>query len=430
MLDELKKKIMKQGADDLVLCQVKSDSHQIKFVNNKIVTNQSYFYDSVSIFMVKDKKVITTSVNNMNDVDRIVKKLFDYIKIIKPKEDYGGIYSSKLSSYKKLQETYDPKILDLDKVDMVEKGINAALESGAKRSSGVLESSSAQARLVTSAGVDVEDKGTDVYYSIRAFTGRDASGGKVCCSRMLNKFELEDTSKEAAGISVLAKNPVIIEPGKYDIIFDPLPIANLLNPLVESTSAFSVDSGISCFVDKLGQKVFNDKVTIYDNPLLTNGLGARRFDDEGRPTQKTTIFDKGVLKTYLHNTSTAKKYGVESTGNAGLIDPSPNCIEVEAGDEKEFSDGLRITNLWYTRFQNYNTADFSTIPRDGIFLMKDGEIVKSVKNIRISDNMLKMMQNVQGLSQSRKQIYGWEADIPVLTPTFFIKDLNVTLGQE
>jgi len=41
-----------------------------------------------------------------------------------------------------------------------------------------------------------------------------------------------------------------------------------------------------------------------------------------------------------------------------------------------------------------------------------------------------MMQNVQGLSKSRKQIYGWEADIPVLTPTFFIKDLNVTLGQE
>ena len=68
--------------------------------------------------------------------------------------------------------------------------------------------------------------------------------------------------------------------------------------------------------------------------------------------------------------------------------------ELDAGDvskDELFEDvkkGLYLTNTWYTRFQNYAKGDFSTIPRDGIFLIEKGKIKQSLKDLRISDNAL------------------------------------------
>jgi PmbA protein len=159
------------------------------------------------------------------------------------------------------------------------------------------------------------------------------------------------------------------------------------------------------------------------------------FDDEGVPTRETAIIKSGILKNYLHNTSTAKKYKTKTTANAGLIVPSPINTILEEGNMpkeklfKEIDNGLYITNVWYTRFQNYLTGDFSTIPRDGIFLIIDGEIAKSLKGIRISDNLQRILENIIGLSNKSEWIIWWglENQIPVLTPHVLVKDVNITL---
>jgi PmbA protein len=140
------------------------------------------------------------------------------------------------------------------------------------------------------------------------------------------------------------------------------------------------------------------------------------------------------LKNYLHNTSTAKKYKTKTTANAGLIVPSPTNTILKEGKIskeklfKEIKNGLYVTNIWYTRFQNYLTGDFSTIPRDGIFLIKNGEIVKSVKDIRITDNLQKILENITGLSNKQEWIIWWglENQIPVFTPYVLVKDVNIT----
>jgi len=126
---------------------------------------------------------------------------------------------------------------------------------------------------------------------------------------------------------------------------------------------------------------FTFLVSSYSSTLISNKASSS-FDEEGVPTQKTKIIDKGVLKTYLHNTSTAKKHNVKTTGNAGLISPNASNLILEGGSGNPFDvkKGIYVTNLWYTRFQNYATGDFSTIPRDGMFLIENGEITKPVKN--------------------------------------------------
>jgi PmbA protein len=145
------------------------------------------------------------------------------------------------------------------------------------------------------------------------------------------------------------------------------------------------------------------------------------------------IIDKGVLKTYLHNTSTSKIFKTKTTGNAGLVSPSAWNLELDAGEvskEELFSRvkrGIYLTNTWYTRFQNYATGDFSTIPRDGIFLIERGEIKQSWKDLRLSDNIQKLLNQIAGMSKERQHVHWWgEADPPSLSPYVLAKDIQMT----
>ena len=161
---------------------------------------------------------------------------------------------------------------------------------------------------------------------------------------------------------------------------------------------------------------------------MPNGFNSCRFDEEGVPTEKTKIIENGILKTYLHNTSTAKKYKTRTTANAGLIAPrSFNIVfDCKKGDIFDVKEGIYITNVWYTRFQNYATGDFSTIPRDGAFLVKNGKIVQSLKGLRISDNMLNLLKNVQCCNKKVWQIKSWEAETPTFTPEVLVDNINIT----
>ena len=138
------------------------------------------------------------------------------------------------------------------------------------------------------------------------------------------------------------------------------------------------------------------------------------------------------MNTYLHNTSTAKKYDVRTTANAGLISPNPFNIVFNNGklnkDEiiSEIKKGLIVTNVWYTRFQNYATGDFSTIPRDGIFKVENGKITGSVKELRVSDNLLHILENVSLIGNKQDHVFGWEVELPVVTPPVLVKDINLT----
>ncbi|MBA4320982.1 MAG: TldD/PmbA family protein, partial [Flavobacterium sp.] len=70
-----------------------------------------------------------------------------------------------------------------------------------------------------------------------------------------------------------------------------------------------------------------------------------------------------------------------------------------------------------------------TIPRDGIFLIKNGEIVKSLKGLRISDNLQRILLNIVDISNKPEWIYWWglETQIPVFTPYVLVKNVKITL---
>ena len=182
----------------------------------------------------------------------------------------------------------------------------------------------------------------------------------------------------------------------------------------------------------INKKVSNNNITIIDDPYYPNALRSTSFDAEGVPTRQLKLVDKGVFKTYFHNTSTAKKYKTNTNAHAGLIAPEPWNLKLNPGKlstEKliqNIKKGIYITNIWYTRFTSYRTGEFSTIPRDGAFYIENGEIKYPIKNIRVTDTMPNVLRSMQDMGNNLTQIRGWEASLPVLTPSVFLKNIGIT----
>jgi len=428
------KKAKELGFGDVVVLSHEESRRQVRFANNEITVAKNWHSRKVELFVEYEKRIGSTTLMTLDEetIERSLKTLLASVKSLSPKEDYYGIAEGPFK-YRDIPETFDKAIVELDEPnEYVERAINAALEEGAKRVAGVLYTDHNRLYLSTSNGVEAFDEGTGIEISVRAFIGDEESGHGTNSVRVLKKFDPESAGRKAGEIAKLAVNPTQGKAGTYDVIFDPLAFANIMSYMSFMASAFAVEAGFSFLVGKLGQKIGSDLVTIKDIGNMPNAYGTRKFDDEGVPTGETTIIEDGELRTYLLNTSMARKYKRETTANAGLIMPRAWNIHVKPGDyskEELFSEvkrGIYITNVWYTRFQNYVKGDFSTIPRDGAFLIENGEITKPIRNIRVSDNMQHILEGINALGKELYHIHWWEVDTPVFTPYVLVKDVGIT----
>lgn len=435
----LKIQLSKAGASDVVVSTAIKNAHQIKYSNNKINATKSWELTSVGVFACYNGRIVVTDTRDVtkSSADETIKNIISLAKATKPNREFQGIAKGPFT-YKEIPESYDKNIVDLSEkgVDYVEEALNLAIAEGAKRSSGVLEYGEESIYLITSNDVEAREKATKAYFSIRAFNDKHASGHMVSVAKVLDKLDIKSAVLKASSIAKEAVNPKTITPGKYDVIFDHLPFANILGHVGGSASIFAVESGLSCLEGKLNKRVASEIITLTDDATLKSGLNSTSFDAEGVPTKKKIIIQDGILKTYLHNTSTAKRHNTTTTANAGLISPEPFNIILNSGninkDEifEQTKRGIYLTNVWYTRFQNYHTGDFSTIPRDGAFLIENGKIVHPVKDIRLSDNIINILKSTEALSKKTVQIQGWEVETPVTTPMALVRNLSITQSEK
>jgi len=431
--EQIVKKGKGLGADEVVAQTTFGRYRQTRFSNNQIDISVAWNDYVTQVALTWKKRFVATQLRDFQNVDQGVKRLFQLAKVSKENPQWGGLAKGEFR-YQKSKA--DKTVVNIrNPAEYVFEAIEAAHEEAGSRQTntgGILFSKLEDVYLASSEGPVGKDQRSAIELSIRAFSDKEASGHGVECSSTLKGFDPSRAGQKAGEIAKQAKTPKPGVEGRYDVIFDPLFTGSLLGMWGFMASAYSIMVQMSVFVNKLGQKVASDTVTLRDVPA-SYSMANRVFDDEGAPAKENVIISKGILKTYLHNTSTAKIFKTETTGNAGLVVPSAWNLEIDAGDmdkEEMFSEvrrGLYLTNTWYTRFQNYATGDFSTIPRDGIFLIENGEITQSWKDIRLSDNALKMLNNIVGISKERQQVHWWnEADPPSLSPYVLMKDVQIT----
>jgi PmbA protein len=423
---------LRVGASDVSVLCAKSNDSQVRFANNEITLVNNVRDITLDIYLAKEKRRIVGSSFNPTEegIRRFISNLVTSCNSLPVSEDYVPLPQGPFQYTS--HANYDSQVEEAPLVEFVRETVDQALDAGAVRASGSLNTEVTELYMLTSAGSRGNDKQTQILLNVRAFADDNSSGHGLSCSSYVKDFHPEAAGKKAGenAKKALGAKPVI--EGKYNVIFSPTVVSNIL-PVGSSASAFAIESGNSFLVDKLGKKVAVDRFSVDDWGTYAHGLGGRVFDDEGMPAGKNEIIKDGIFSTMLHNSSTAKKFGKEkSTGNAGIIAPRPTTLAFSAGDItldemiRETRDGLYVTNNWYTRYQNMQSGEYSTVPRDAAFRIQNGEIAYPVSGFRVSDSIPRQLLNIEMISKDREWIKWWEVSTPTLAPAMMIKDVGVT----
>ena len=211
------------------------------------------------------------------------------------------------------------------------------------------------------------------------------------------------------------------------VIFDPMVAASILEHIFEGVNGDSVYRGASFLAGKLGQKIAGENVTVIDDGTMPGGFGTSPFDAEGIPTRRKLVIENGVLKSYLLNTYTAKKLGLETTANASrglagtpgigpgnyFLQPGTKTPKEIIGDVKE---GLYVTEF-LGHGANLVTGDYSR-GASGLWI-SGGELTYPVEEITVAGNLKEMFFHISEIANDL------EFRGAVASPTIRIDGLTV-----
>ncbi|NWG08830.1 MAG: TldD/PmbA family protein [Nitrososphaerales archaeon] len=438
MADLALKEALKLNVTDVSAISAQVNEKMIRFSNNSITVNKQIKNLGLFLYIAKDGKRITGATSNpsVEEIKKFTSNLVKACEALSPSPDYAPLPKGEFQYHP--HEIYDKELAEDETrmIEFVKEAIDAGLRAGAERVSGSLTASEEELAILTSGNASGEDRKTLILLNVRAFANREASGHGLSCATRLRDFDPSEAGNKAGEYAKASMNPGSWEEGIYDLITMPTVTADIIQHVGASASAFAVDAGLSFLADKIGQRVGAENFTLRDYGMIEGGLGGRGFDDEGLPTRENTIIEKGILKGYLHNNTTSKKFNTTPTGNAGIIDPHPWNLVVDSGTmsiedlTKEVKKGILVTNNWYTRFQNLRTGEYSTIPRDAAFFVENGKIKHSVAGLRISDSIPRQLANILYISKERRWVEWWEVSTPTLAPAILIKDVTITKALE
>jgi len=220
-------------------------------------------------------------------------------------------------------------------------------------------------------------------------------------SRLLPDFNPSGIGVNAAKMALKFLGARHIQGGVMPVVFGPLSGLSIFRVICWNANAEDIQRNRSYLIGKKGAQIASDIVTVVDDPLIPAGMGSGPFDGEGFPHSRLTVIEKGVLKTWLHNSYTANKGKEKNTGNStrGGTSITNTVVSLGTKTEKELiseiKDGLYVAVG--SIFPNPQSGDISETVDWG-FKIENGEIAYPVKNVMIGMHMLEFMKNIDAIS--------------------------------
>ncbi len=212
--------------------------------------------------------------------------------------------------------------------------------------------------------------------------------------------------------------------GEMPVLFSPRGVASaFIGPLATALNGRTVLQGASPLQGKLGQQLLDQRISIWDDPTVPLRPGSRGVDDEGVPTRRTTLFDRGVPTAFLYDLQTAGQAGAESTGSGSrglgsLPTPSTSVILVDVGETPNddiiggIDDGLLVEQLLGAGQGNVLGGEFGGNVLLG-YRIKNGRIQGRVKNTMISGNVYDALNKIVAIGDTAEWVGGSLSTPPI-----------------
>lgn len=228
----------------------------------------------------------------------------------------------------------------------------------------------------------------------------------------------------------MARKLTIIKPGKMPVLFSPTGSLALSLPLSLGVNGKEVYKGTSPMKSKVGEKLFDGKITIIDDGTIDGKFASASYDDEGMPRRRNMLVENGVLKGFVYDLKTAGQLGVESTGNASRIlfnppQPSLTNFVIQPGQTPlkdilaGIDEGILVESVLGLGQGNIISGAFSN-PLALAFKIEKGEIVGRVKDMSIAGNVYDLLKNVAAVSQEARWVNN-----TFYAPYMLIPEMNV-----
>jgi PmbA protein len=421
----------KAGAEEAEIYYNSSHSTSVNFKKDSLESAKDRFSEGIGIRAIVNGAVGFASTNSARDLENTVKIAVAEARVRENDPDWVGLPSN--GKYPVVSGIFDKKVEALE----LEKCIDYAMDlvEGTKETPGTLPTSGGFNRgksrrlILNTNGIEIEEESTAIsgFVDVITVNGQTSTAYDFAVSRSLD-IDFFAIGKNASELALKSNGGIKIEPQKTDVIFHPFAFSDILEEaLAPSLDADNVQKGRSGLKDKIGEELTVPDLSIYDDGLVEAGIETSASDDEGVPSQRTTVIEKGILETYLYDSYTAGKAGVKSTGNGSRSSytspPSVGLrnfiIEYPRTDVIADTDsGIFVNTIIGAHTANSISGDFSVEARNS-FTIKDGALDKPVKSLMISGNAFELLKSITGAGFDVRKVGG------IITPSIRVSDMSV-----
>ena len=387
------------------------ESALTRFANSFIHQNVAEYRESIGLTVAVDRRVSTVHTTRTDDesLRRLVDATLEATRLRPVDPDWPSLAPPhpvpSVDHYDEATATASP--------DRRAAVVKAFVDAGdGLDAAGFCATDARDYAFANSAGQRAAGRATSASFEgIHQLVSGIAVGQSTDASVRLGDIDGGAHGRRAAAVARAAADPIDIEPGDYEVVIEPECMATIVVFLGwDSFNAKSHLEGESCI--RLGESQFDGKVSIWDDAVDDRAVGVA-YDVEGTAKRRVDLVRDGVSVGLAHDRRTARKAGVESTGNAvpggaqwGAV---PENIFMDGGDATTddlisgIERGLLVSELNYCRVLDPKTMACTGLTRNGTFLVEGGKVVKPVRNLRFTQSFLDALGpgNVLRLSRPR-----------------------------
>jgi len=273
----------------------------------------------------------------------------------------------------------------------------------------------------------------------------DSSGWQKASSPDVANLDPLRLAEIAAKKAVDSAHPRELSAGKYTVILEPAAVLDIVGFMFWDYSGMAILDQRSFLTGRIGQKLFGDNITIWDDVAHPLQAGSP-FDGEGMLRQRVGLVENGVVKRVVYARATAVRMKrSEYRDNVGPIAatghgfPLPNemgemplnIVFAPTGDPKNVEQmiasterGVLVTRLWYIREVEPFEKMLTGMTRDGTFYVENGRVQGGVRNFRFNESLIHMLSNVEAMSVPLRSC--GEESFDMVVPAMKVREFNFT----
>ncbi|MHA1397882.1 MAG: TldD/PmbA family protein, partial [Candidatus Heimdallarchaeaceae archaeon] len=372
LIDYSKKKLEQDVFDEFEISCVKRLESLTRFANSSIHQNVSDHSLKLLFRASKEKKVCSSSLTSLTktSIDSTIKQMRSMLEFVPDIPFFQGFIEE--TERRNIGVEATGTLLDeYQRAEIVSMAVSTAEEvDKSVKLAGTVFTTALEFRIINSNGLDTAHSLSYNGMSINALTEREHKGYAkenqiVRNAEQLKPIELAQKATELSLSTCFAKD---YPEGDYEVILSPNATATLIRFLAIGFSANAYHDSQSIITDQIGSLLFDEKLTLLDDPLDPNTILASPFDGEGVQKNPYFIVENGVPKTIIYNSFMASRYLNDKSRSTGhqLIPFSdyvfnfvmPTNLKMQEGDSseeemiEETKKGFFINRLHYTNFVN------------------------------------------------------------------------------